>query len=382
MKGVRRQRRENYIPDSMRDSGIEWDTVEKQDRLDKFITSHFPKFFALCVIISVILILFTGANKFSSILYMICGGFVIGFTILGVFCSFFGGRKKVDIGLDFLVLIVVPVIISGLLYFGGKDFYPSLFLTSYFEFMHFNLQFFDLMLSIMLILLVTNLVAIAVISVIVGYFRSYLYRILRFIEKSKDTDSKKKRFTYKFFYIPDIIDVQSVELEPEADDTTFNKSLFVSVSIALFSLGMAICSYMFLNPVLLQTIPSEEMLVIAVFISMFISALVIPWSIMKSVGAYVNSQARPYYLWKGLKSRLYQGFFAVAFIIMIVLMSAYLGMDFSRIMYTYIGYAIFMLIISVFTSYIYVNHYYVGFKNGIISSFYKSKGGIDDENNK
>ena len=56
---------------------------------------------------------------------------------------------------------------------------------------------------------------------------------------------------------------------------------------------------------------------------------------------------------------------------MMMTLSAYLGMDFSRILLTYLSYAVIMAVISFVTSYIYVNYFYIGFKNGIIKSFYQ-----------
>jgi hypothetical protein len=136
-----------------------------------------------------------------------------------------------------------------------------------------------------------------------------------------------------------------------------------------------ICSYFFINPLFLQIIPFEEMLLIGTLLSLFISPLVIPWSIVKSIGAKVKSSApRDFYLWKGMRGRLYQGFFAIAFFMMLLTLSVYMGMDFSRIVTTYLGYVAFMGIISLITSFVYVNTYYKGFKNGIIKSYLLSKG--------
>jgi hypothetical protein len=48
-------------------------------------------------------------------------------------------------------------------------------------------------------------------------------------------------------------------------------------------------------------------------------------------------------------------------------------MDFSRIGLTYLGYVTFMGIAALITSFVYVNTYYKGFKNGIIKSYLRSK---------
>jgi len=215
-------------------------------------------------------------------------------------------------------------------------------------------------------------VAYGVLSVIVGYFRSYFYRVLKSLEAP--SEAKRNRITEWLFQIPDIIDVGSVELEPEADEGKFNTELFMNTTFSLFALGVVICSYFFINPLFLKIMPFEEMLLIGMLLSLFISPLVIPWSIVKSIGAKITSEApRDFYLWKGMRGRLYQGFFTITFFMMLLTMSVYLGMDFSRIATTYVGYVVFMGVLSIITSFVYVNTYYKGFKNGIIKSYLLSK---------
>ncbi|UAL07055.1 MAG: hypothetical protein KRP56_04185 [Candidatus Methanogranum gryphiswaldense] len=347
--------------------------MSKQDKLDYFIIRRFPLFLIISVFLVILVIILTNSSTITQLVYAICLGFVFGFCMLGFCCCFMMDRGVTNYKVNILIFIIGPMLIGLVLFIAGEGFYPSVFLIKFFDIFGGNVSFISITVAVYSIFIAIYLVSIGVISVMVGYFRSYLYRIFRYIETSKKDDSKKKRFTYGMFRIPDIIDVEEVDLDPQMDDDKFNKELFFNVFMSLFLLGIVICSYIFLNPFFLTEMPLDEMLVIAVMLSLFLSTLVIPWSIMKSVGAYVKSQARPYYLWKGMKSRLYQGFFAITFIMMILMLSAYLGMDFSRILVTYIGYVLFMGLISAFTSYIYVNHFYTGFKNGIVTSYYERK---------
>ncbi len=361
------------IPSVVRSRGILRKDMSRQDRLDYFIIRNFPYFICLSVLFIMIIIALTGPSTMAQIFYTICLGFVFGFCILGLFCSLMMDKGVVDFRVDIVVFVTMPFIISLVLYMAGDRFSPSIFMIKFFDIFHGDVSLLSISAAVYTLFIAIFLVCVGVISVMVGYFRSYLHRIFRYIENSRSKNTFKKRFTYEFFRIPDIIDVEEVELDPQMDDYKFNRELFFSVFMSLFVLGIVICSYIFLNPLFLSEIPLDEMLIIAVMLSMFLSTLVIPWSIMKSVGVHVKSRARPYYLWKGMKSRLYQGFFALAFIMMILMLSAYLGMDFSRIAVTYIGYVLFMGLISAFTAFIYVNHFYKGFKNGIVTSYYERK---------
>ena len=353
-------------------SVINVDEETRHDRLDKLIVKVFPVFLVLCVIFTVFLIFYLNNFSFRGVIFGICLGFVLSFAALGIVCITLAD-KGVITGIYIVpLIIIIPALVSLLMNFIGSNIGFNEFMVKYFDIFGKNLDLVSILISVYSITLLFFCVAYGVLSVIVGYFRSYFYRVLRSLEKPLET--RRGRISKWLFQIPDIIDVESIELDPDTDDDKFNTALFFSTFFSLFVLGIVICSYLFINPLFLRVMPFEEMLLIGMLLSLFISPLVIPWSIVKSIGAKVTSDApRDYYLWKGMRGRLYQGFFAITFFMMLLTLSVYLGMDFSRIATTYLGYLIFMGTISVITSFIYVNTYYKGFKNGIIKSYILSK---------
>ena len=362
-----RARRSSYIM-----GVINLDETTKHDKLDKLIVKYFPYFLVACGIFISILTIYLGNYSFVGVLYSICLGFVIGFVCLGIICVLLSDKGVISKRAVVPVMVILPIIFSLLFQNFDSAFSPSGFLVRFFDVFGGTETFWSLLISVYSIILMIFLVAYAVVSVIVGYFRSYFYKVLMSLEYPPE--KRRNRIPEWLFQIPDIIDVKSVELEPEIDDDRFDKPLFTSIAISLLSLGIVICSYIFINPVFLQVIPFEEMLFISVLLSLFMSPLVIPWSIVRTIGAKVVSDApRDLYLWKGMRGRLYQGFFAVTFIMMLLTMSVYMGMDFSRILTTYLGYVTFMGLIAGITSFVYVNTFHKGFKNGIVKSFLTSK---------
>lgn len=351
---------------------IKIDKETKHDKLDRLITKIFPYFVVSCVLLVLILIIYLDNYTVGGILFAICLGFVLGFILLGIACVFLSDTGVITRKYTIPVIVIFPIIAAVVLYFIGPITGMNHFLIKFFYIFGSNSEFVSLLAVSYTIALMTFFVAYGVVSVIVGYFRSYFFKVLRSLEMPPER--RKNHIPEWLFQIPDIIDVRSVELEPETDDDRFNKELFRNTAVSLFTLGVVICSYIFINPIFLQTVQFEEMLLIGVFISLFITPLVLPWSIVRSIGAKVKSDApRDFYLWKGMKGRLYQGFFAIAIFMMLLILSLYLGMDFSRIAVTYIGYIVFMGIISIITSFVYVNTYYRGFKNGIVKSFVQAK---------
>ena len=348
------------------------DEETKHDKLDKFIVKVFPPFAATCTIFALFLIFYMRDYSFTGAVFGVCLGFALGFIILGVVCVILSDRGVITRKYVVPVVIIVPMLIAVVLYYAGTNTGVSDFIVKYFDVFGKNMDMISLLVGVYSIALMVLLVAYAVVSVIVSYFRSYFYRVLRSLENPSET--KRSRITNWLFQIPDIIDVRSVELEPDTEDNRFNLELFVNIAFSLFLLGIVICSYLFINPLFLEIMSFEEMLLIGMLMSLFISPLVIPWSIVKSVGAKITSDApRDFYLWKGMRGRLYQGFFTITFFMMLLTLSVYLGMDFSRILMTYLGYVSFIGVISVVTSFVYVNTYYKGFKNGIIKSYLRSK---------
>jgi len=351
---------------------INFDEETKHDKLDKLITKIFPPFMVVCALFTLFLIIYLDNYTFPGVLFGICLGFVLGFTALGMACVFLSDRGVIAPTYVVPAIAIIPALAAFVLYQVGSDIGFNEFIVKYFDIFGKNTDLASILISVYSITLMLFFVAYGVVSVIVGFFRSYFYRVLRSLEYPPE--KRKNRIPEWLFQIPDIIDVRSVELEPDTDDDKFNFELFVNTAVSIFVLGLVICSYIFINPLFLQIIPFEEMLVIGMLLSLFISPLVIPWSIVKSIGAKITSDApRDFYLWKGMRGRLYQGFFTVTFFMMLLTLSVYMGMDFSRIATTYLGYVTFMGIVSAVTSFVYVNTYYKGFKNGIVKSYVRSK---------
>ncbi|AIZ56380.1 hypothetical protein Mpt1_c04880 [Candidatus Methanoplasma termitum] len=351
---------------------VNLDEETKHDKLDRLVLKIFPPFLVVCAVLILALVVYLHNYTVMGVVFGICLGFMLGFTVLGIACMFLSDRGVISRWYVIPAIVFIPILLSVILYPLGTNLGFSDFVVRYFDIFGASVSIYSFLVALYSVTIVVFFVAYGVVSVIVGYFRSYFYRVLRSLEVP--SKSRRRRIADWLFQIPDIIDIHGVEFEPEADKGKFNVQLFMNTAFSIFVLGIVICSYIFINPLFLQIVSFDEMLLIGMFLSLFISTLVIPWSIVKSIGAKITSDApRDFYLWKGMKGRLYQGFFAITFFMMLLTLSVYLGMDLSRIVTTYIGYIAFVALISIITSFVYVNTYYKGFKNGIIKSYMRSK---------
>jgi len=349
--------------------------ADANSRKDRLIIKALPYVVIISAVSGITLMLIMGRQDIGRTLLELFSPFVIGFAGLGVFSFYHRGRGLLDWRITVMILLATPFLISVILVFFTSyvmpevlEFLEKLTLTTTNKI----ITVFGFVYALMFLMVLTSH---GVISTVVAYFRRYTTMIYLSIEKIKNdaTDSARGKFSRWIYEIPDVIDIRSVELEPAHDNDTFPVKMFFSMAFSIFALGLSISSYIFLNPIFQSTFTLGETVAITVILSFFVPVLVIPWFITKSTGAKIKSQARDYYLWKGMKRRLYQGFFAVMFLLSMFAISVYLGYDIWRTSMTYAGYVAITAFLSLLYSFVYINFYYSGFKKAIIDDFNEAK---------
>ena len=116
------------------------------------------------------------------------------------------------------------------------------------------------------------------------------------------------------------------------------------------------------------------MLAVTMMLSMFTPALIIPWMIVRSVGAKARSDApRDYYLWKGARSRLFSTFVALGVFMMMFVLSVYLGNSVTEIIRSYLSFLVPLLATSVVYAAIYVNNFDTNVCESICEKFEEGK---------
>ncbi len=344
----------------------------RSEKRDKTIVRLFPWFLVACIIISLTLIIhnrdYTSAWK---IIDDICYGFVIGFTAIGIWSIAY-----LDSGPFPLWFLAGFVMMTGaIMWFYVTGAGSMLILrgaSSLKPFIPGDVEdvtlFIDLLLSIFLLLLSS----IGVLTTISAMLRKFMPGVLLSIEKSAKKGERGK--AADFFMVPGIIDVESVEMEPTVDSHVFDLRSFLELSINVFSLGMVICSILFLNPIVLESVPKYSAIRIMILLSVFLPSLVIPWQSVRSTGAKVLSSApRPYYLWTGAKTRLFTGSATLGVFFLLFIISVYLGNDVGNILGYYVQYIIPLAAISVLAGLLYANCIAKNLRDSICLRFEKKK---------
>ena len=353
---------------------IGWDRQTKQDKLDAFILKVFPGFVVVFGVIAILVFLFYWDGlTVGHLLYSLGAVYAGGFVLLGIPAFILSESDVVKARYSVPFIIVAWLAISSVLWFvfGDGEDTVNHFVSGFSNFLNWSVHsvtFWTVLLGMLVLILIVLFASYGILSVIVAYFRKDYHRIM--LSLIKPGDSRLKRSSTKLFAVPSIIDVTDVTIEPESDDGHFNIGLFKSLSCNTVVAGLIVASYLFLNPVFLDTISFTEMMVTLILISLFLNVLIIPISILKSLKAEAWSAApRPFVLWKGMKSRMFQGYVFVFLMLTLLWICLYSGQDMVRVVLSYIGYIVFIIMMSALTSFVYVNTFYVGFKNGIVRNF-------------
>lgn len=356
-----------------------WDAKTKQDKLDDFITRIFPGFVVVFAVFGLVLFSTAWGNHttLGHFLYSLAVSYAVGFIILGIPVMFMSEHMVVKNRIMAPVIFLLATAMGFVFWYG---FGPSpnginKFISGFYWFVTqsgLEMSLVSTLVGIYVMLMVCVFASYGVLAVIVAYFRKNYHRI--FLATERNDDSKFCRYARKTFGIPSIIDVDEVVLDPETDDSRFHKTTFMRVFAYEIVAGLVVASYLFLNPMFLETVEYAEMMVIMMLLSLFVAAFVVPVSILRSLGAKALSAGnRPFELWRGMKERMFHPGFYVTLFLTMLWISLYSQMDGLRILTHYVGYLAFMFCLSAIVAFIYVNVFYVPFKNGIVRNFILKK---------
>ena len=350
-------------------------SLEEKDKSDKRLIDALPYLVTLCAIGGALnIILLDKSESVGSALVAFCEAYVLGFFFLGVYAFIYRESGSIRNKIPVIFFAIGPVLAAIVSYWIGLYVVPDIFSSEIFDYTDNAVQ--DVLTTaakLYLIMLLTVMVVFGVVSVVSSCFRQYSAQVFNFISRLKNdgTDTGRGRFALKFYEIPDIITIKSVEMEP-TENENFSMEEFISMSISVFALCIVICSYLFLNPVFMREMTFYEVLMIGILISFFVPVLVVPWYITKETGAKIKNDSRDLYLWKGMKKRLYQSFFGFTMVLLLMILSLYLGTDLMRITYTYIGYVAFLAFMSMFYAYVFFNNFNNHLKKDIVRKFRQS----------
>ncbi len=345
---------------------------KERDVFGRKLLRAFPYFVVICIFFWTIIIFQQGEFTFSRMVEVLCLVFVAGFAILGVPCIYYAEKGVFSMWASFAFTIMMTCI----MWISGKAMghvYCEDAVEGVFLYLGISLSDnADFVLGFLAMLCILFFTSMGVTSVVCAYMKRYIPEV--FLSMQKHAVRGTRRKAERFFMVPDIIDAKEIVVEPMRNPYKFDARASLSISFYMFLLGLMLSSYIFLNPLLINVLGWRTMLAIMLMLSMFTPALLLPWQIVRGVGAKVRSDApRDYYLWKGAKTRLFSAFATLGAFMMMLILTLYLGNNILDIVRVYLSFLVPLLVISVTYGALYTNTFHASVRDSICESFNEKK---------
>ena len=322
---------------------------------------------------------FGDSLTFGHLLYSICCSYAAGFCVMGIPTIMFRRTSLVP-RWKIVIVVLSLAILSGLVLwfvFSDSDMTPNIFISGFTRIIvwtNLEVNLATVLGGTVTLLFIITLATYGVLEVLSALLGEDYHRVLLSLMKPKET--KLKRRSRKMFEVPEIIDVDEVVLSPRQSEG-FDIALFRHLYKYVTMVGVVVASYLFLNPVFLQAIPLQDMMLILFLLSLFVVVLVIPVNLTRTLGAEARSAGnRPFVLWKGMKVKLFHPGFYILLFLTLLWVCLFTGEDIVRILISYAGYMIFMVLMSVLVSFIYVNSFYPDLNRTVAERFEEAKANL------
>lgn len=269
---------------------------------DGVIYRHFNHIVFLFVILSVVFfcVVYRHELSVSKLLLSICIVFAGGFIVLGIPPALLRRKKSLYPRWKVILSLALVSVAIGLgiwFVFGKGAETPSGFIAAFFNILVQYASGTNIVTvtgGVVVLTLFVTLGTYGVMEVLYVKLGTDYHRVL--LSLMKPRNGRLKRTALKLFSVPDIIDVDEVVLHPRKPQM-FDGIIFKETIKDVFIIGTVISSYLFLNPVFLQSIHLSDMMLIIVLLSLFIPALTVPYILTVYLGADALSKGnRPFSL--------------------------------------------------------------------------------------
>ncbi|HEX9909055.1 MAG TPA: hypothetical protein VGB78_11440 [Thermoplasmata archaeon] len=162
------------------------------------------------------------------------------------------------------------------------------------------------------------------------------------------------------FDIPDVLDTKTLSLSPTEPRTRVTVSDLKAPVFWQLLFGFVMGIYVSFNPFVSDRSPTALLSLFSLLTSasLLFPFLVLPWFLLKKLGASISGQAKHFTLYNGLRSRMFQSYFAVGTIFILVRVSI---QEIAIAFEVYVvAFATFMLILlgsALLSTFVYLNYF-------------------------
>jgi hypothetical protein len=168
------------------------------------------------------------------------------------------------------------------------------------------------------------------------------------------------RATRWLFDIPDVLDTKTLSLSPAEPRTRVTASDLKAPVLWQLLFGFVMGIYVSFNPFVSDRSPAALLSLFSLLTSasLLFPFLILPWFLLKKLGAGISGQAKQFTLYNGLKSRMFQSYFAVGTIFILVRVSIQeIAIAFELYV---VAFATFMLVLlgsAILSTFVYLNYF-------------------------
>lgn len=336
----------------------------------------FPYIVLCCVVIWLAVLIINGDYSVGYMVMDLCLVFVMAFMVIGVALVWFNNPGPFPL----LMIAGIAMALSLMQCFVGHVIGIEIYTETFLKVagalgLNFEGIVADVF-TVVAVFMLTFFTTYGVLFITVSYLRKYLATV--FLNMQKNAMKGVRGKSERFFQVPDIIDVKDVRLEPDVNIHKFDFRTMVDMVWNMLVFGTILSSYLFINPLFLETIDVKLMVSIMLLLSSFIPVLIIIVMSVRQVGANVVSDApRPYYLWKGAKAKVMSSFVALGAFAVMLWLSLYYGHSLLEIMSMYITFLVPLLLLSIMYALMYVNNFSDPLKVSVLRRFLEGKDRLD-----
>jgi hypothetical protein len=234
--------------------------------------------------------------------------------------------------------------------------------------------FFIMFLIVILIIIVLFFEAFGIVGVLVALVRAVapkiLLHVIRISASRAATKVKKKRITKLStidsiicwaFAIPDVLETKTLKINHGRPRNWITWSTFYKAIWWQTLFGAVIIVYISFNPLYVKSeLDFRNLFSIASNITIMVPFFILPWFIFLRLNARIKGQVKDYELYRGIVYRMYQTFFTLGTII-IILRLGLERIDIEEILLALPMYYLFFMSTILLVTFIYINY----FENGL-----------------
>ena len=356
------------------------ESLKPRTRTDKIILTVFLAFATVTAAATMATLALIENTSASEAVSVAIGGLALSFTLAGIPALIHYRRKGLvrwrRILLWATLASLASIIATAIGMVIANDYYPDLF-----EFPQLSAAEFAvvatsttlaLFVAFLLMILFVLVLSFGVVGVMCAAERRLTPWIMRrIIQGGGSGQLSLYDMTLKWLFdIPDVLDPRTLTINPSERRTCVRwQDLKVPVAWQML-FGIVLAIYVSFNPFFTDRSPSALFQVFSLLSSaaFVLPLMILPWFIFKKLGASIRGQAKEFALYRGIRARVLQSYFAIGTIVLLVRISIS-KIELTTFLEGLSSFLFVLLISSTMCTFVYFNYFENELADDIVAGF-------------